>query len=137
MKPELLNRYDFQVLERVVLSNRPTLVVKFKPKAGELPAQTIQDRLLNRMAGTIWVDEAESDITRLMVGMVEPFSLGWLGWIGSLNQCELNLDRQRMPDGVWLNRRLTLLIQCRKLATNLRLRITEESSGYHQAGRER
>ena len=37
--PELLDRYQFEVKERVILSNRPTLVLTFKPKKGNLPSR--------------------------------------------------------------------------------------------------
>jgi hypothetical protein len=132
--PELLDRYQFAVKERMVLSNRPTLVLTFRPKSTSLPEGKVQDRLLNRMAGTLWVDEAEADAARVVARLMEPMSLGFLGWMGSLSRCELSLDRQRMPDGVWVNTRMTLLLHCRRLATALRFRLTEASNGFKRAG---
>jgi hypothetical protein len=128
----LLDRYEFSVKERVMLSNRATLVLTFKPRAGHLPSGAIHDRLLNRMAGTLWVDEADADTARLVVHLVEPLSLGWFGWLGSLSRFELSLDRQRMPEGVWINKKLSMFLQCRKLATALRFRLTEDSSGFER-----
>ena len=128
--PELLNRYQFAVTERVALSNRPTLVLTFKPKEGDLPSEAIQDKLLNMMAGTVWVDEEDAEVARLAVRLVEPVSLGWFGLLGSLNQCELALARQRMPDGVWINAKDTLTIHYRKLVATQRFRNTEVSSGF-------
>jgi hypothetical protein len=130
--PELLDRYQFTVKERVVLNNRPTLVLTFKPKDTNLPAQKVQDKLLNRMAGTLWVDEADADTARVMASLVEPLSLGFLGWLGSLNRCELSLERQRMPDGAWINSRMTLLMHCRRLTAPLRFRMTEESREFRR-----
>ena len=130
--PELLGRYQFEVERRVALSNRPTLVLTFKPKEGTLPSNSVTDKLLNRMAGRVWIDEADADTARIEVGLVEPFSLGWLGWLGSLNQCEMSLARQRMPDGVWINTKQSMLIQCRKLTANLRFRATEVCSGFQK-----
>jgi len=128
--PELLGRYDFAVKERVLLHNRPTLVLTFKPKPGDLPAASFEDELLNRMTGTLWVDEAEADTARLKANLLEPVSLGWFGWLGSLSRCDLSLERERMPDDVWVNRKMDLLIQCRKLVTTQRFRTTEDSSGF-------
>jgi hypothetical protein len=124
---ELLDRYEFAVKERVVLSNRPALVLTFKPKAGNLPSNSIQDKLLNGMAGMLWIDEEDADTARLKVNLVQPLSLGWFGWLGSLTQCDVTLDRQRMADGVWINTRQAMLIQCRKLTTTMRFRNTEDS----------
>ena len=130
--PELLDRYQFAVTERVVRSNRPTLVLSFKPKEGTLPSNTVHDKLLNRMAGRVWVDEADADTARLVASLVEPVSLGWFGWLGSLTRCELSLERQRMPDGAWINTRMTALMHCRRLTTTLRFRLTEESRGFQR-----
>jgi hypothetical protein len=131
--PELLDRYQFAVKERVVLSNRLTLVLTFKPKDKNLPSRTPQDKVLNRITGTLWVDEVDADTVRVAASLVEPISLGWFGWLGSLTRCDLSLDRQRMLDGVWVNTRMTLLIHCRRLAAAMRFRLTEESSGFKPA----
>jgi hypothetical protein len=127
---QLLERYKFVVKERVILDSRPTLVVAFKPKPGILPAKTVHDKLLNRMGGTVWVDEEDADAARLRVNLLEAISLGWFGVLGSLSRCELALERQRMPEGVWVNAKQTLLVHCRKLAVPLRFCSTEESSGF-------
>jgi len=84
------------------------------------------------MAGKVWIDEADADTARLEVSLVAPLSLGWFGLLGSLNRCELSLERQRMPDGVWINTKQILLIQFRKLATTLRFRTKEECSSFQK-----
>jgi hypothetical protein len=132
--PELLGRYDFVVEGRTVLSNRPTLVLSFKPKTGSLPTTKLVDRLLNRMAGKLWVDEQDADTARVEVRLIEPLYLGWFGWMGSLTQFELSLTRQRMLDDIWVNAKQTLLIQCRKVTTPVRFRLTEESSEFKKVG---
>ena len=128
--PELLDRYQFEVEKRVILSNRPTLVLRFKPKEGKLPSRNLEDKLLNPMAGRLWIDEREADTARVEVSLVEPVYLGWFGMLGSLTQCDLTLERQRMPDGVWINTKQALLIECRKLIATMRFRTTDESSEF-------
>jgi hypothetical protein len=127
---ELLDRYQFVVEKRVVLGNRPTLVLTFRPKAGNLPSRTIEDKLLNQMAGRLWIDEEDADAARLEVSLVEPVFLGWFGLLGSLTQCDVSLERRRMPEGVWINAKQALLIQCRKLTATTRFRTTDVSSGF-------
>jgi hypothetical protein len=128
--PELLDRYQFVVEKRVILNNRPTLVLRFRPKEGKLPSKTLENKFLNPMAGRLWIDEQDADTARLQVNLVEPVYLGWFGLLGSLTQCDLTLERQRMPDGVWINTKQALLIECRKLIATTRFRITDESSGF-------
>lgn len=127
---QLLDRYQFTVKERVLLNGRPTLLLTFKPKEGRLPGKTFLDKVLNHQAGTLWVDEAEAEPARVTTRLTESVSLGIFGVLGSLYHCELSLDRHRSEDGVWFNGKQVLLIHCRKVASALRFRITEESSGF-------
>ena len=41
----------------------------------------------------------------------------------------------REPDGVWINTKQALLIECRKLIATTRFRTTDESSGFKKMGR--
>ncbi len=74
--PELLARYEFTVVRRVVLGDRPALELRFKPKEGDLPERLIEDRILNRMAGTLWVDEAEAETVRVEANLADSMSVG-------------------------------------------------------------
>ena len=133
--PELLDRYQFVVEKRVVLSNRATLVLTFKPKEGNLPSSAIEDKVLNRMTGRLWIDERDAEIAKLEVSLAEPIFLGWFGLLGSLTQCDMTLERQRMPDGAWIDTKQTWLIQYRKLTATMRFRTTEISSGFKKVVR--
>jgi hypothetical protein len=131
--PQLLARYQFAVQERTVLSNRATLVLTFRPKDPEPPCETARDRILNRLAGTLWVDEADADVAQLSVSLVEPVSLGWFGILGALSRCDVSLNRLRLPEGAWINERQSLLIHFRKLTATRHFRSIEESSGFKPA----
>jgi hypothetical protein len=126
---ELLSRYRFEVIKRVYKDNRPTLLVTFEAKNDPDSGGTIKDKLLNRLAGTLWIDEAEADTAKLKISLVEPLSVGWLGLLGSVTKCEFTLERQRMPEGVWINTRNSLQIHYRKLTATTHFRKTEHSSG--------
>ena len=82
------------------------------------------------MARRLWIDEWDADAARLEVSLVEPVYLGWFALLGSLTGCDLSLDRQRMPEGVWINTKEALFIECRKLLATTRFRTTDESSGF-------
>jgi len=128
---ELLGHYQFAVKKRVVLNGRPTLVLAFRPKEGELESNTLRDKVLNRIEGTLWVDEQEAETAKVAARLTETISLGWFGLLGSVSRCEFALDRQRMADGAWVNLRQDWSIQCRRLTTPMRFRITETSSGFY------
>ncbi len=129
---ELVAHYDLKVERRENLENRPALVLSFRPKAGAKPEKTIQDKVLNRLAGTVWVDEAESEVVRLKVGLTDNISLGWFGMIGSLKECNLSLENERIGDGVWLKAKQTIFIAGRKVLTAMRYRATEEAFDFRK-----
>lgn len=127
---QLMERFVFTVKERQMVAGRPTLVLTFQPRAPKEAAKTFQDKIMARMSGTVWVDEAEAEAVKLETALGEPVSLGWLGVLGALDRCELALERRRMPDGVWLNARQMFRIQGRKLAGSIRFRSTEDYTGH-------
>jgi hypothetical protein len=129
---ELLERYRFVVKERVRMEGRPTLVLDFQPRPGKLPAKAIHDKILNTMAGTVWVDEQEAEAVKLTAHNLGTVSIGWLGVLGALTQCELTLERKRLAEGIWTNWKQDLRIHCRKVATTMRFRILEDSTGFKQ-----
>lgn len=112
------------------MNDRPALVLTFSPKKGTLPEKAVSDKLLNRLAGTVWIDEQDAEAAKLAVGLTDSLSLGWFGMLGSVSRCDLSLDRKRMPEGVWANAIQILQIQYRKLTSTQRFRSTEESSEF-------
>jgi hypothetical protein len=127
--PELLGRYDFNVISNDVYLDRNALVLEFKPKPTN-PQDSIQDKILNRFSGRLWVDSEDSEIAKVDAHLTGEVTLGWLGTLGSLSECDLTMQRQRMPEGVWVNAKHTLLIVGRKLFSTMRYRTTEESSDF-------
>jgi hypothetical protein len=128
--PELLARYNFTVLSNAVWQNRKATVLEFKPKPGN-PEKTIEDKLCNHFAGLLWVDSEDAEIARLDVHLTGELSLGWLGMIGSLKQCTLHTQRQKIPEGVWVDCKSSLNLTGRKLVTSMHFRAFEESSDFH------
>jgi hypothetical protein len=128
---ELVARSQYTMVGREAGAGRQTVVLAFTPKSSN-PASSIQDRILNRLSGRIWVDEEDAEIARVEIRLTEEFSLGWLGMLGSLSQCDLRMERQRMADGTWVQNRHTLLLVGRKLFSPMRFRVTETSSNFRR-----
>ena len=128
---ELVDRFEFEITKREVIERRPTLVVTFSPRAGA-PEKTMEDKVFQHVFGTVWVDEHEAEITKLDASVRGPIPLGWFGAVGSLNKFQATLERSRMPDGVWVNRKSSFWIVARKLFSAIRSRTTEESSGFRR-----
>ena len=129
---ELIDRFVFQVQKREAFKARPVLVLSFRPKSNPGPEKSIADKVLGRLAGTLWIDEQESEIAQLKVGLTADLSLGWFGMIGSIKQFDLTLERERLPEGVWVDRKQTLVLGGRKVFSTMHYRTEEESTKFRK-----
>jgi hypothetical protein len=127
---ELVDRYQFHVKKREMINGRPTLEVVFAVNPEKQVEKNLQDRILNRLAGTVWVDEASSEVARLSVSLTKGLSVGLLGILGALTECRFDLTRKPMPDGTWLPSSQETRITARKLTTPVHFRVREESSNF-------
>ncbi len=130
--PELVERFEFRVTKREVVEGRATLVMSFAPRTGA-PEKNMEDKVFQKVFGTVWVDEQEAEVTKLDASVRGPVPLGWFGAVGSLHKFQATVERSRMPDGVWVNRKSSFWIVARKLLSTIRTRTVEESSGFRRA----
>ena len=91
------------------------------------------DRVLNRLAGTLWVDEADWEITRLKVHLTDELALGWFGMVGSIKQLDFELEEERLPAGDWVVKKQTLTLCGRKVLSAMRHRTIDECSDFAKA----
>jgi hypothetical protein len=97
---ELVARYDFKLISRETTNGYSLLVVDFAPKKQKLPESGIREKLMNRVAGRIWVDEREHAIKACKLHLLESVSiLG--GIVGEAQKFEYSFDRERTEDGIW------------------------------------
>jgi hypothetical protein len=128
---ELANRFDFKITRREMIEGRATLIVTFAPKS-DAREKSMEEKIFKHLSGIMWVDEAEAELVKLDANVTGPVPLGWFGAIGSLTKLHAVIERSRMPDGVWVNRKSTFLLIARRLWTAMRFKTTEESSGFRR-----
>lgn len=128
---DLLGRFDFHVEGRVLNRGETNLLLSFKPRGQGVPVRKLSDRVINRLEGRIWVNEAEQEITRAETRLSEKVSF-WGGILGSLDRFELVLERQSGDPGVWYNKSADISISGRKLLDGFRFHGHEEASGFQR-----
>ena len=126
---DVIERFEYTSLRREAVQGRQTVVLGFAPKSGK-DSGSFQERLFNRMEGTLWVDEATGDVARLEVHLTKGFSLGVLGVLGSIKECRMNLESKPMVDGTWLPEKTTMSISARMLLTSVRFHMEETSTNF-------
>jgi hypothetical protein len=125
LNPSLIEHYDFKTERRDCVDNRSVLVLSFRPKQAQAE-KSVEDKVLNRLAGKLWVDEKEAEVIRVEVGLTEDLSLGLFGMVGSLKRFDFTMERQRLSDGVWVDKDQTAELSGRKVFTPMHFRSQEE-----------
>ena len=129
LTPELVARYQFQVLRQTEVNGRPAYEIAFHPRNPEPPVHRMIDRLLNRISGTIWLDAEEFEVARaqLQLGQEVDF-LG--GVLGSLKKLAFTVTRTRVADGLWLNSVSSGDFEGRKLLDSMRIKTSSKTSNF-------
>ena len=78
----VVERFDFKVDGRESYCGRPVLILSFHPKASHAASRTVEDKVLPRLAGTLWVDAKEAEIAKLSAGLTKDLSFGLFGAVG-------------------------------------------------------
>lgn len=102
LTPELVDRFQFRLVGTAAVNGRPAYQLSFRPKSPEPPVHRLIDRLLNRISGTLWIDQEEFEIARTEIVLNSEVNL--LGGLAaSLKKLSYTLVRTRVADGVWFN----------------------------------
>ena len=96
----LASRFDFKLVGREQTNGFSLLVVDLAPKKTKLPEKNIQDRVINRMAGRVWVDEREFAIKKCALNLTESISIVG-GIVGEAKKFHYTFDRERTEEGLW------------------------------------
>lgn len=128
----LLDRFRFTLAGRETLAGRPTWVVDFAPAGDSLPADSLIEKFINRMAGRLWIDAADELVSRAEFQLTAPVNVVG-GLVGALKHCEVGFERGRTDEGLWFTRRLTWRIEGRKLFSRRIMTHVEEITQVHPA----
>ena len=85
----------------------PAIVITFAPKPDARPT-TRQGRIAQKFAGTVWVDEAASEVMRIEAKSIDDISYGY-GLVARLGAgTAATVTRRPVGDHVWMPTELTL-----------------------------
>jgi hypothetical protein len=100
LSDDLVERFDFKLVGREITNGCSALVLDFAPKKKKLPENGLRDRVVNRMAGRVWVDEREFAIRKATLRLTESLSIVG-GIVGEARKFEYSFHRERTDDGLW------------------------------------
>ena len=131
LKNDIIDRFQIEVIAREQINDRPTLVLTFKPHPKGLPVHSIEDRVINKLAGTVWIDEMDYQVAKCDLHLVERATMMG-GIVAALDQFTLSLTRIRMAEGTWLNEHSLFQMSGRKLFDSFAVRVTEHADSFRK-----
>jgi hypothetical protein len=124
----ILDRYEFTSVRREEVGGRPAIVLEFAPRPGDRKID--YDRLLRRVKGRLWVDEAEEEIVRAELENFASLKFGW-GLAGSVSELSTRIEFRKVDDTVWLPAEDETTAAGRILVVKkFRMRFRQTYSGY-------
>ena len=130
---ELAGKYSFSLAGTEVVNGRMAYVLTFAPLSEDLPVRRMADRVLNRLAGRIWVDQDEFEIAKANISLQSQATLGGLlKVVGALKRFDYQVERVRLARNVWFNRATQGDFESRKLWDSTRTRVLTEASGFQK-----
>ena len=114
---ELLKHFQFTVMGREQIAGRPALKLVFAPAPGVQAGHSLAARVMSRISGEVWVDEAEYELVRVTFRLTGPVNV-LAGIAGSLRAFTFQSERARTPDGLWFERQSAWHLEAREFLAN-------------------
>lgn len=131
LNEELVSKYRFELLGRENVNGRPAFLLRFEPKNGELPVKRKIDRLMNKLAGRVWVDEQDSEISRADLHLAENVS-AWGGLLASVRKFVMRLEQTKVDEAAWMPGLVDGYIEGRLLVKSLHMRISTRNTDFQK-----
>ncbi len=128
---DLVSKYRFDLTGREPVNGRPAFVLSFQPKSSDLPIKRKLDRLLNKVAGRVWIDEQEYEIVRVDLHLAENVS-AWGGMLASVRKFLLRVEQTKVDGAAWLPSYIDAYIDGRILIKSLHLRLRQQNSDFQK-----
>ena len=129
---ELAERYTARLDGVEDLRGRPSFVISFEPRPGNLPVRRRMDHALNKSRGRAWIDRETYEIAQVNFELMERVRLWW-GILGSISDATGRLERRPVAGDVWLNTEFDVYFHVRVLFRTTRRNTTTQWSGFELA----
>ncbi|MBN2433553.1 MAG: hypothetical protein JXQ27_18950 [Acidobacteria bacterium] len=110
----LLDKYAYRIVARETLWDRTAIKIRFDPIPGRFSGGKIADRILEKTAGYIWIDEEEKELMKVEAEITSSVHIGW-GILGSINLLRLEYHRRKYDDRHWFLSFLQVRVRVRML----------------------
>src|ERR1041384_235142 len=111
---DFLRISEITSVRREMFKGHEVIAFDFEPRKGFKPKNRAES-IVNKLAGTIWVDETARQIARLEARLTDPYKLGG-GMLASIGaSTAISFEQEKVGDEVWLPSSMEANISARVL----------------------
>ncbi len=132
---QLVSKYRFALTGREPVNGRPAYVLSFEPRSGDLPVKRKLDRLLNKVAGKVWIDAQDYEISRADVHLAENVS-AWGGMLASVRKFLLRVEQVKVDETAWLPSYVDAYFDGRLLIKSFHMKLKQQNSDFRKVAPE-
>ena len=129
---EMVGRFTARLEGVRDLRGRPSYVISFEPRPGNLPVRRRIDHALNNSRGEAWIDRETYEIAQVSFELMDRVRLWW-GILGSISNATGRLERRAVAGDVWLNTEFDVYFHVRVLFRTTRRNTTTQWSEFELA----
>ena len=129
---EMVGRFTAKLEGVQDLRGRPSYVISFEPRPGNLPVRRRIDHALNNSRGEAWIDRETYEIAQVSFELMDRVRLWW-GILGSISNATGRLERRPVAGDVWLNTEFDVYFHVRVLFRTTRRSTTTQWSEFELA----
>ena len=129
---EMVGRFTASLEGVQDLRGRPSYVISFEPRPGNLPVRRRLDHALNNSRGEAWIDRETYEIAQVSFELMDRVRLWW-GILGSISNATGRLERRPVAEDVWLNTEFDVYFHVRVLFRTTRRGTTTRWSEFELA----
>ena len=99
---DIVNAFDFRILEREIRSGRPTLVIAFRPRKNPKVESMVARRIFAKAEGTAWVDEEDAQLASIDIHFIDDVKFGF-GLLASISKdTRMTREWRKLNNEVWV-----------------------------------
>lgn len=129
---EMVGRFTARLEGVQDLRGRPSYVISFEPRPGNLPVRRRIDHAMNNSRGEAWIDRETHEIAQVSFELMDRVRLWW-GILGSISNATGRLERRPVAGDVWLNTEFDVYFHVRVLFRTTRRGTTTQWSEFELA----
>ena len=113
MLTEMISAFDYTLVGEATVDGRKVWVLKASPKPGYVPHNR-EGKMLQRMRGTLWVDQATYQWVKVQADVVQPVSM--YGFIAKVKPgTRFELEQAPVSGAVWMPKQFSVVVKAKAL----------------------